>query len=240
VSRGLEIPQKQPDRTRRLSPVITDSCAARRKRGVFAFSMLLVLVCFPAHTLSGADRVPPYDLWTPQVLARIRDRSTLNHELIPRSGYADVYYTSNASASWYDSDPPYAAHTGESIRIHGFLAVPETPGSYPALVIGHGHGQQADLSLALQLAALGYAALAIDGPMVGRSTGGPKESSQAWISVDTGPEYGYLFHYAWAGMRALTLLEELSRLPGNPHRIDASRLGVLGGSMGGIATTTRR
>lgn len=224
-------------KTVRLSPVTIESWAALTKRRVSAFALLLVFACLSAGTLAGAERIPPYDIWTPQVLVQIRDRSTLNHELIPRSGYADVYYTSNPSASWYEADSPYAARTGESIRIHGFLAVPVSAGPFPALVIAHGHGQQADLNLALQLAALGYVALAIDGPMVGQSTGGPKDEPQAWLSVDTGPETGYLFHYAWAGMRAMTLLEELSGLPGNPHKIDTTRLGVLGGSMGGIAAT---
>ncbi|NWG11936.1 MAG: prolyl oligopeptidase family serine peptidase [Acidobacteria bacterium] len=201
------------------------------------FSLLLISVCLPVGDLCAADKVPPYDLWTPEVLAQIRDRSTLNHEITLRPGYADVFFTSNPSAGWYDAEPPYAVHRNGSIRIHAYLAVPASAGPFPALVIGHGHGGQADLSLASQVAGFGYVALAIDGPMAGQSAGGPKDHNQAWISVDDGPEYGYLYHYAYAGMRALTLLEELSQAPGNPYKIDASRLGVLGASMGGILTS---
>lgn len=50
------------------------------------------------------------------------------------------------------------------------------------------------------------------------------------------PEVGFLYHYAYAGMRGLTLLDHLSRLPGNPIHIDRNRLGVLGASMGGQFT----
>ena len=201
------------------------------------FALLLVSVSLAFSDLCAADKVPPYDLWTPEVLAQIRDRSTLNHEITAGSGYADVFYTSNPDASWCDADPPYETHKNGSIRIHGYIATPASAGPFPALVIGHGHGGQADLSLAAQVALLGYVALAIDGPMAGQSTGGPKDLNQAWISVDEGPQYGYLYHYAYAGMRALTLLEELSQIPGNPYKIDATRLGVLGASMGGILTS---
>jgi cephalosporin-C deacetylase-like acetyl esterase len=201
------------------------------------FVSLLVLLLCPTRGLFAADRVPPYDLWNGEVLSAIRDRSTLEIDLAQHAGYADVFFTSNPSAGWFDSDPPYAKHVGDEIRIHGFLAAPPAGGPYPALVIGHGHGGQADLTLALQVASLGYVALAIDGPRAGQSTGGPRDDNQAWISVDDGPEYGYLYHYGYAGMRALTLLEALAGSPGNPYRIDPASLGVLGASMGGIFTS---
>ena len=198
------------------------------------FVPLLVWLSCPIHVISAADKVPPYDLWNGQVLSAIRDRTTLEIDVAQHAGYADVFFTSNPSANWFDSEAPYAKHVGGKIRIHGFLAAPMSGGPYPALVIGHGHGGQADLNLALQVASLGYVALAIDGPQAGQSTGGPHDDNQAWISVDDGPGYGYLFHYGYAGMRALTLLEALAERPGNPYGIDAGRLGVLGASMGGI------
>ena len=201
------------------------------------FVPLLVLLSCPIHVISAADKVPPYDLWNGQVLSAIRDRTTLEIDVAQHAGYADVFFTSNPSADWFDSVAPYAKHVGGKIRIHGFLAAPTAGGPYPALVIGHGHGGQADLTLALQVASLGYVALAIDGPQAGQSTGGPRDDNQAWISVDDGPEYGYLYHYGYAGMRALTMLEDLAGSPGNPYRIDPARLGVLGPSMGGIFTS---
>ena len=201
------------------------------------FALFLVILSYPVHDSLAADRIPPYDLWNGQVLSAIRDRSTLEIEITQRAGYADVFYTSNPSAGWFDSEAPYEKHVNGKIRIHGFLAAPASGGPYPALVIGHGHGGQADLTLALQVASLGYVALAIDGPQAGQSTGGPRDENQAWISVDDGPEHGYLFHYGYAGMRALSLLEALAESPGNPYRIDSTKLGVLGASMGGIFTS---
>ena len=44
------------------------------------------------------------------------------------------------------------------------------------------------------------------------------------------------YHYAYARMRALTLFEKLSGLPLNPLRIDQTRSGVIGASMGGQFT----
>jgi dienelactone hydrolase len=201
-------------------------------------SALVLLLVSPAFAQRA---VPPYDLWNSQLLADIRNQATLQPQISSLgslfvSSY-DVYFTSNPSAKFFDAAPPYAEHVGEKITIHAYLAVPLFPGTYPALVIGHGHGGSADLSLAQSVAALGYVALAIDGPQAGKSTGGPRDDNQAWISVDKGPEYGYLYHYAYAGMRALTLLQSLAGQAGNPYRIDASKLGVFGASMGGIFTT---
>jgi dienelactone hydrolase len=183
---------------------------------------------------------PPLDLWIPRQ-AEIRDTSTLNLQVVPQDGYADVFFDSETNAKWGDSEPPYAVHTGATIRIHGYLAAPATGGPYPALVVGHGHGGHGDADLARVLAAFGYVVLSIDGPMAGLSTGGPRDTEQAWISVEEevnvpSPEVGFLFHYAYAGMRALTALQALAQVPGNPYRVDPDRLGVMGASMGGQFT----
>lgn len=187
--------------------------------------------------LHGQSRVPPWDLWTDQVLTEIRDRSTLELSVSSQADHTDVFFTSNPAASWFDDQPPYVEHRNEKIRIHGILVTPSGSDPRPALVIGHGHGGHADLLMAKIVANLGYVALAIDGPQAGESTGGPNDTNQAWISVDKGPQYGFLYHYSYAGMRALTALEELATLPGNPYCIDTARFGVLGASMGGIFTT---
>jgi cephalosporin-C deacetylase-like acetyl esterase len=187
--------------------------------------------------LQGQTKVPPWDLWTDQVIGAIRDRSTLELTVSVQTDYADVFFTSNPAASWFDEKPPYAEHQNEKIRIHGILVYPPLGAPRPALLIGHGHGGHASLLAAQAVAGLGYVAFYIDGPQAGLSTGGPKDADQAWISVDKGPQYGFLYHYAYAGMRALTALEELAAQPGNPYRIDTTRFGVLGASMGGILTT---
>lgn len=201
--------------------------------------LMLGLVLVP---LAQAPSTPIDRLWTPARLAQIRDRSTLNLEIIPRTGYYEIFYDSEAGdAKWADSDPPYAVHTGGTIRIHGYFAAPAGPAPRPALVVGHGHGGHGDAATALAIAALGYGAFSIDGPSSGLSTGGPRDTEQAWISVEErldapAPEVGFLYHWAYAGMRALTVLEALAALPANPYRIDASRLGIVGASMGGQLT----
>jgi dienelactone hydrolase len=193
----------------------------------------------------------PLDLWTEDVMAKIRDPQTLDVRIIPRFGYVEVFYNSEVGdAEWAGSGPPYEAHRSDTIRIHGYLATPLVGGPYPGIVIGHGHGGRGSPEVAMALAAFGYVALSIDGPRAGQSTGGPQDTNQAWISVEeivndpspavvSSPAVSYLYHYAYAGMRGLTLLEHLSRLRfpySNPYRIDRTKLGVIGASMGGQFT----
>lgn len=175
-------------------------------------------------------------------MQKIRDRRTLDAQIIPRVGYFEVFFDSEiGDAKWADESEPYDVHTGDSIRIHAYLATPLIGGPYPGVVIGHGHGGHGSPELAIALAAFGYVAISIDGPRAGQSTGGPKDTEQGWISVEEvidepSPAVSYLYHYAYAGMRALTLLDDLSRRPFNPFRIDRTKFGVIGASMGGQFT----
>ncbi len=213
-----------------------------RQRIRLTFAVCAVLWLQSAPTAASFAQSAPLDLWGPHVLQKIRDRNTLRSHIVSHLGYHEVYFDSEiGDAKWADSGPPYAVHTGDTIRIHGYLATPTFGGLHPAIVIGHGHGGNGSPEAAMALAALGYVALSIDGPRAGRSTGGPQDTPQAWISVEEvtnqpAPEVSYLYHYAYAGMRALTLLDHLSRLPLNPLRIDRSRFGVLGVSMGAMFT----
>jgi cephalosporin-C deacetylase-like acetyl esterase len=200
----------------------------------------LILVFLGSLTLpAAASAEGPLDMFPPEVMAKIQDRSTLNPQIVSHRGWSDVYFDSEkGDATWADSEEPYEIHTGDTIRIHGYLAAPRFGGPYPAIVIGHGHGGQGSKEVALALAALGYVALSIDGPGAGQSTGGPEDTPQAWISVEEeldvpSPTVSYLYHYAYAGMRALTMLDHLSRIPFNPFHIDRRRFGVIGASMGG-------
>jgi hypothetical protein len=181
--------------------------------------LLLALLSSPcARTFAQSA---PLDLWSSETQVRIRDRSTLNYSITARAGYFEVYFDSNNNATWADAVPPYAIHTGGQIRIHGYLASPMVGGPYPAIVIGHGHHGHGS-------------------PGQGLSTG-PPDTEQGWISVEEimnvpAPHVSYLYHYAYAGMRALTLFEKLSGLFLNPFRIELARLGVIGASMGGQFT----
>src|SRR5205807_2391174 len=77
----------------------------------------------------------PLDLWTEQVMAKIRDRRTLDVEIIPRVGYFEVFYNAEVGdADWADSHPPYAVHRGDTIRIHAYLSSPLVGGPNPGLV----------------------------------------------------------------------------------------------------------
>jgi dienelactone hydrolase len=204
-------------------------------------AILAVFVCIASSAEATAKKArPPLDLWTSDVMARIRDRTTLNVELIPRDGYYEVFYDSEiGTANWADSAEPFALHRGDTIRIHGYLASPGIGGPYPGIVVGHGHHGRGSPDIAKALAVFGYVGLSIDGPEAGQSTGGPEDTEQAWISVEPSANFGFLYHYAYAGMRGLTLLELLSglRKPSpNFFRIDRNNLGVMGASMGGQFT----
>lgn len=214
----------------------------RRAVGRLMHAALAPLLIFGCPNALHAQAVPPHDLWTAELLQKIRNPETLNLQIIPRVGYVEVFFDSEiGDAKWADSGPPYEVHSGATIRIHGYLATPAAGGSYPALVVGHGHGGHGDADTARVLAAFGYAVFSISGPNAGLSTGGPRDTEQAWISVEEfanhpAPQVSYLYHYAYAGMRALTVLQALAALPGNPLRIDSTRLGVIGASMGGQFT----
>ena len=199
---------------------------------------LLVLLSSPCSRTFAQSA--PLDLWPSETQLTIRDTSTLNYSITARSGYFEVYFDSNNNATWADAVPPYAIHRGGHIRIHGYLASPLAGGPYPAIVVGHGHHGNGSAEEAMLLASLGYVALSIDGPGQGLSTG-PPDTEQGWISVEEimnvpAPYVSYQYHYAYAGMRGFTLFEKLSDLPLNPLRIDRSRLGVIGASMGGQFT----
>src|SRR5947207_1518791 len=201
---------------------------------------LLLLALLGSPSSRTFAQSAPLNLWSSNTQLVIRDKSTLNYSITARRGYFEVYFDSNNNATWADPVPPYAIHTGGNIRIHGYLASPLVGGPYPAIVIGHGHHGHGSPEEAMGLAALGYVALSIDGPGQGLSTG-PPDTEQGWISVERimnvpAPYVSYQYHYAYAGMRALTLFEGLSGLFLNPFRIDRTRFGVIWASMGGQFT----
>src|SRR5215472_17335303 len=207
------------------------------KHSIFCLLLLALLSSPSSRTFAQSA---PLNLWSSNTQLTIRDRSTLNYSITARNGYFEVYFDSNNNATWADAVAPYAIHTGGRIRIHGYLASPLVGGPYPAIVIGHGHHGHGSPEEAMLLAAFGYVGLSIDGPGQGLSTG-PPDTNQGWISVEAimnvpAPYVSYLYHYAYAGMRALTLFEKLSSVPLNPFRIDQTRLGVIGASMGGQFT----
>lgn len=118
---------------------------------------------------------------------------------------------------------------GKEIRIAAHVAMPAGEAKLPALIIGHGHGGAGSMDMARGYAAAHHLiAVSIDGPGQGDSSG-PRDCMGNWLDVLNDPRDSYLYHYAVAGMRAVTYV---SRLP----ECDPNRLGVTGGSMGGIMT----
>ncbi len=200
-------------------------------------ALLTLLFSLSWAASAVAQGKPPFDVWTDDVMTKIRDKSSLDSTVDSQFGYAEVNFTSTTEASYFDSKDPYAEHTGEKIRIHGYLAYPLLAGQYPAIVLCHGRGGHADLGQAQSMAGLGIVVLAIDGPTAGKSTGGPTDDMQAWISVDKGATYSYLYHFAYAAMRSFTLLESLAEQTGNPYKIDAANLGVIGVNSGGVVAS---
>ena len=88
------------------------------RRGFWIRRVSLILFFQAALAAVASAQSAPRDLWTPDVLHKIRDRHSLNIRLIPRAGYAEVFFDSEiGDAKWADSDPPYAVHVGDTIRM---------------------------------------------------------------------------------------------------------------------------
>ena len=200
--------------------------------------ILLVLLSSPFGRTFAQSA--PLDLWSPDTLLTIRDKNTLNYSITARTGYFEVYFDSNNNATWADGVPPYAIHTGGHIRIHGYLASPLAGGPYPAIVIGHGHHGHGSPEEAMLLAAFGICRT------LDRRTGaGPLYRT---AGHEPGMDFRRRNHECACSLRELPiplrirwhagidLFEKLSGLPLNPFRIDRTRLGVIGASMGGQFT----
>src|SRR3990172_9315994 len=68
-------------------------------------AILFCLLFVSAHTLLtlAAFAQAPYDLWTPDVLQKSKDQSTLNLQLVPRVGYLEVFFNSEVNtANWFE------------------------------------------------------------------------------------------------------------------------------------------
>src|SRR5438552_13016836 len=137
------------------------------RRSILCLLLLALLGSPSSRTFAQSA---PLDLWSSNTQLTIRDGSTLNYSITARTGYFEVYFDSNNSATWADAVPPYAIHTSGKIRIHGYLASPIVGGPYPAIVIGHGHHGHGSPDEAMLVAAEGYVALSLDGPGQARAS----------------------------------------------------------------------
>ena len=118
-----------------------------------AMSLLLALL-----GVAPAYGDAPYDLWWPERLEKIRDPKTLNLQVIVRGTYLRCLGFEVGDAKWASSGSPvHAVHTRRNHPHHGYLAIPPAGPARPALIVGHGHGGQADLATSQLIAASGYA-----------------------------------------------------------------------------------
>ena len=99
----------------------------------------------------------------------------------------------------------------------------------PAILIIHGYGgsHSSFVDFAVEIVKQGYIAILIDAPDSGQSTPYPSKAPESLINTTNGPQDSYFYHVAWAGMRAISVLEKIPQ-------VDKDRIAVTGGSMGGI------
>lgn len=117
------------------------------------------------------------------------------------------------------------------LRIHGFVAIPTgyPLGTLPAVVYGHGAGDQADEAVARNLAArLSAVAISFSGPGQGLSTGAPS-TAQNWLNTIPDIRNSWLYQYVYSALRAVTFLTTLPE-------VDPERIGMTGVSAGGLLT----
>jgi len=128
----------------------------------------------------------------------------------------------------------YAADAEQ--RVPGLMVRPASAGSkLPVVIVLHGTGgtKQGQLPLLRQLAAKGFVAIAIDGRYHGERTKkgtGSAEYQEAMLrTYQTGKEHPFLYDTVWDTMRLIDYIETLSGA-------DASRIGLIGFSKGGMET----
>ncbi|HET8547795.1 MAG TPA: alpha/beta fold hydrolase, partial [Bryobacteraceae bacterium] len=126
----------------------------------------------------------------------------------------------------------YASEANQ--RVPGIL-VKSAAGRLPAVIVLHGTGgtKEGQTRILRQLAARGFLAVAIDGRYHGERSKAGKGSADYVEAIlrayRTGKEHPFLYDTVWDVMRLIDYLET------RPD-VDASRIGVIGFSKGGMET----
>jgi cephalosporin-C deacetylase-like acetyl esterase/drug/metabolite transporter (DMT)-like permease len=116
----------------------------------------------------------------------------------------------------------YTSHRwqGGEVVIAAHVALPAAEEPMPAIIMGTGDAE-AGIEFARKHR---VAAIAIDRPGTGESTG-PEDDYRNWVHFSD-PRESWMWHYITAALRAVTLAGALPE-------VDASRIGITGGSRGG-------
>ncbi|MDW8238889.1 MAG: acetylxylan esterase [Acidobacteriota bacterium] len=179
----------------------------------------------PPLPVAAQNEPDPTEIWD---MAEIKNPLTLNAAVVAGPTRARINRVSmEVIEVTFDS-----IDVGQGpIRIHGFVAIPtgHAPGTLPALVYGHGAGDQADEEVAKTLAAMLKAVtISFSGPGQGRSTGAPSQWRN-WLNTIPDIRRSWLYQYAYSAMRAVTYLTTLPA-------VNRQKIGMTGISAGGLMT----
>lgn len=123
-------------------------------------------------------------------------------------------------------------------KVPALLVRPDKPGKYPVVIVLHGTGgnKEGMMSWLTEFAKKGVAGLAIDARYHGERNGAKNKAegyteaiARAWRDRGPNPEHPWFYDTAYDLWRLIDVLEKRDD-------IDASRIGMLGTSMGGIQT----
>lgn len=182
------------------------------------FSLLVLACALTAACVQAAD-------------SRADFLKLIDHPRVPLAPKVEVLPTTNDLAQFHLS---FASEKDQ--RVTGILMKREnSDGRRPVVIALHGTGgsKQNMLSLCRKLAAKGFIAVAIDGRYHGERANGSKGSvayEQAIVRAwKDGGEHPFFFDTVWDVMRLVDYLQ-------TRDDVDATRIGLIGISKGGIET----
>ncbi|MBI3950327.1 MAG: acetylxylan esterase [Acidobacteria bacterium] len=201
-------------------------------RGLIMFLIAMLFAVTPSWVadipnspVQAQGEFDPSEIWN---LAEIQDPTTLNAEVVagPTRGVTAGVEMNVIQVKFNSID-----RGAGPIHIHGFVAIPtgHASGMLPAVVYGHGAGDQADEDVARTLAArLSAVTISFSGPGQGLSTGAPS-TWQNWLNTIPDIRNSWLYQYVYSAMRAVTYLATLPE-------VNRQRIGMTGISAGGLMT----
>ena len=158
-------------------------------------------------------KIVPQELWDLDAIqndplnVRVREEETRERDG-RRVLRREIYYTSHL---WQ----------GQPIRIAAHVALPESDGPLPAMVMGTSSMDGAESFARTH----NLAVIALDRPGTGDSNG-PPDVYQTWIALEDDPRDGWMWHFITSSLRAITYMQQ-------QPEVRPDRIGITGGSRGG-------